>query len=72
MGGTKAKDYVAYLNDLSEYMEIKCKVGSKEELEDIDVLEEMLKARACFVIGSTAMEYSAAEGDDKTKWNEKF
>lgn len=72
MKGTKLTGWVSYLNSVQDVSEWKCKVEKPEDFDSLDVQEEMMIARACYMIGDTCLKISQSTEPMQTRWNELF
>lgn len=43
-----------------------------EDFDSLDILEEMMVVRACYLIGNTCLNMSQGEESMQTKWNEMY
>jgi len=68
----KLTGWVKYLNDIDEVIEYKCKAEKPEDFDCLELLEEMLIVRACFLISDTCMKMMQGDEPMETKWNEMY
>ena len=72
MKGNSLKGWVSYLNKVQEISEIKCSAKSAEDFDSLEMQEEMMIVRACYLIGDTCLKISQSSEPMQTRWNEVF
>lgn len=56
MKGEKLTGWVSYLNDFQDATELQCIAEKPEDFDSLETQEEMMKVRACYLIGDVCMK----------------
>lgn len=72
MKGKTLKGWVNYLNRVQEISELKCSAQWPEDFDSLEMQEEMMIVRACYLIGDTWLKLSQSTEPMQTRWNEIY
>jgi len=72
MKGKTLTGWVSYLNKFQDVSELKCSATKPEDFDCLDIQEEMMIVRACYLISDTSMKFAQSAEPMQTKWNEMY